>query len=145
MTTKSRPSTKPESRAARVLVMDDENFIRDLVSKILQRLGHEVDGVADADDAISLYRAAIDEGHCYDAVILDLTIPGGRGGKEVIAELKQIDPEVKALVSSGYSTDPVLADYKAHGFAGIVNKPYRPKELAEAISQLLPSVELVSS
>jgi two-component system cell cycle sensor histidine kinase/response regulator CckA len=93
--------------------------------------------VPDGTEAIREYQEAIKSGIPFDAVIMDLTIPGGMGGKETIRRLREIDPKVKAIVSSGYSNDPVLAEYQAYGFLGRVEKPYRIQELEKTIAQIV--------
>jgi PAS domain S-box-containing protein len=121
----------------RILVMDDEDLLRDLAGKILGRLGYTVDCARDGTEAVELYRQAYTIGRIYDAVILDLTVPGGMGGKEAIEKLQEIEPSVKAIVCSGYSDDPVMANYWEYGFGGVVAKPYKPNDLGRAVRQLL--------
>jgi nitrogen-specific signal transduction histidine kinase/CheY-like chemotaxis protein len=116
-----------------VLLMDDEEFIREIANELLSHLGYEVDLAVDGKEAIDLYRKSMESGKPYDVVIMDLTIPGGMGGMETIVELKKIDPDVKAIVSSGYANDPILADYKKYGFMGMVPKPYKIEELSKAL------------
>jgi CheY-like chemotaxis protein len=115
----------------RVLVMDDEDSIRDMVGDILSLHGYMVDFARNGEEAISLYQENV-----YDVVILDLTIPGGMGGKETIRELLKIDPKVKAIVSSGYSSDPIMSDYKQYGFRNVMAKPYKIEELDEIIQRV---------
>ena len=88
----------------------------------------------DGNEAIDLYRQAMSGGELFDAVIMDLTVPGGMGGLETMAVLRRIDPLVKAIISSGYTNDPVMSDYKQHGFCGFVAKPYKFDELAEVLN-----------
>ncbi|HSG98937.1 MAG TPA: response regulator, partial [candidate division Zixibacteria bacterium] len=88
-------------------------------------------------EAIVMYQRAAAEGNPYRVIILDLTIPGGMGGKETLERLREINPSVKAIVCSGYAVDPVVAEYSEHGFIGCVAKPYRPHEMAEAIQAAL--------
>jgi PAS domain S-box-containing protein len=121
----------------RVLLMDDEEFIREIAAELLSHLGYEVDLAVEGKEAIDLYKKAMDGGKPYDVVIMDLTIPGGMGGKEAIVELKEIDPNVKAIVSSGYANDPILADYKKYGFTGMVPKPYKIEELSKALHEAI--------
>jgi two-component system cell cycle sensor histidine kinase/response regulator CckA len=117
----------------RILVMDDEDFIRELASAMLQKIGYEVALAKDGQQAVALYRKALDHGKPFDAVILDLTVPGGMGGKETVRQLVAMDPHVRAIVSSGYSNDPVMANYSDYGFCAAVKKPY----LVQKISQVL--------
>ena len=124
-----------------VLVMDDEQHIRDLVSDMLQRIGYEVTTATDGAEAIELYKEAMESGNPFDAVIMDLTIPGGVGGREAIQRLVEIDPEVKAVVSSGYSNDPVLASPAEYGFRGVIAKPYETREVHEILHRVIASVD----
>ncbi|HEU5078286.1 MAG TPA: PAS domain S-box protein [Opitutaceae bacterium] len=120
--------------SGRVLFMDDEETIRTMASTLLMRLGLEVTAVPDGEAALKHYREARDGGKAFELVIMDLTVPGGMGGREAMQELLKIDPHVRAIVSSGYSSDPVLSNYRAHGFRGMVPKPYRFADLARTIS-----------
>ena len=121
----------------RVLVMDDEAVILRLVSRMLEKMGFSVAIAHTGEEAILRYREALDSGYAYDAVILDLTVPGGMGGKETIQTLLKLDPDVKAIVSSGYSGDPVMSDFSVHGFRQAVGKPYQIQELNEALHSVL--------
>jgi len=125
----------------RILIMDDEAIVRDLVSNMLTSLGYQVTVVTDGAEAIETYKAAMDSNNPFDAVILDLTIPGGMGGKETIQRLLEIDPEVKAIVSSGYSNDPVLADFQEYGFKGVVAKPYKTGQLSEILHGVITDTD----
>ncbi|TXT50393.1 MAG: PAS/PAC sensor hybrid histidine kinase, partial [Limisphaerales bacterium] len=121
----------------RILVMDDEELIRELAQTALEFLGYQVDAVPDGEACIKAYLAARDEGRPYAALIMDLTIPGGMGGKEAIQRLLEIDPDVRAIVSSGYSHGPEMANHKQHGFRGMVGKPYKVEELAREITAVI--------
>lgn len=125
----------------KILFMDDQQTIRDMVEKILIRLGYEVQSAREGDEAVRLYQDAKEAGRAFDAVILDLTIPGGMGGKEVVQKLHEIDPHVKAIVSSGYSNDPIMSEYKQYGFRGVVTKPYTIKELSETLRKVIMEAE----
>jgi PAS domain S-box-containing protein len=127
---------KPVRGIGRVLVMDDEQAIRDVARAMLRRLGYEVECVANGTDAVQLYREAMDHGKRYDVVLLDLTIPDGLGGLETAAMLREGDPEVVTVVSSGYSVDPIMADHLQHGFAGVLPKPYRLDEMAQVMDRV---------
>ena len=121
----------------RVLVMDDEQFICDLACAILRRFGYLATAVKDGAEALSEYARAQAAGEAYAVVILDLTIPGGMGGRQTMEELLKLDPAVKAIVSSGYSNDLVLSNYQAHGFRGMVSKPYDVTDFAHAVERVL--------
>jgi CheY-like chemotaxis protein len=125
------------SGKGRILAMDDEPGIRTLLSAILKHFGYEITTVADGAEAIREYKKARDSGKPYVAVIMDLTIPGGMGGKETIRALREIDPGIRAIVSSGYSNDPVLAEYQKYGFIARVEKPYRMQELGKTLHGVL--------
>jgi len=135
-----QPEVKKYSKieqTARILVMDDEEKICKLLKKMLEVKGHSVSTASDGKQAIEMYKQSLGERKPFDTVILDLTIPGGIGGKEVIKELLKINPKVKGIVTSGYANDPVMANYKEYGFKGIITKPYTSKELQVALNQVL--------
>jgi CheY-like chemotaxis protein len=121
----------------KILVMDDEESIRKVSEKILKELGYEVRCASDGADTIALYQEAARSGRSFDAVIMDLTIPGGMGGKEAIQKLLKIDPQVTAIVSSGYSNDPIMADFEKYGFRGVATKPYRIEKLSWVLHDVL--------
>ncbi len=121
----------------KILVMDDEEPLRKLVGKLLERLGYEAEYAKDGEEAVAIYKAAKESGKPFDVVILDLTVPGRMGGKESIQKMLEIDPEVKAIVSSGYSDDPVLANYMKYGFKGMIAKPFELKLLSRVLHDLL--------
>ena len=121
----------------KILVMDDEQMIRDLAGEILGHLGYEVEFAQDGDEAVALYKTGLKIARPFDAVILDLTVRGGMGGKEAIQKLIDIDPDVKGIVSSGYSDDPGMTDFRKYGFSGVVAKPYTLEELGEKLSRVL--------
>ena len=127
----------PLTGTGKILAMDDEEMIRDLLRQMLSRLGYAVELARDGNEAIDLYRRAMDSGEPFDAVILDLTVPGAMGGTETILKLRLMDANVKAIVSSGYSNDPVMSDYKKYGFSGVVTKPYNIEALGRALEELL--------
>jgi CheY-like chemotaxis protein len=117
----------------KILVMDDEESIIDITREMLKSIGYEVVAARDGAEAIELYKEGMNSGHPFDAVIMDLTIPGGMGGKEAIHELIEIDHEVKAIVSSGYNNDPAMTDFRNYGFSGSISKPYGVRELSEVL------------
>ena len=123
----------------RVLIMDDKEIIRDTVSAILKRLGYEVECAVNGHEAIEKYSNSMKNGNSFNAVILDLTIPNGMGGAETMKELLSIDPDVRAIVSSGYSTDPVMSDYEKYGFKGVMLKPYSISHIAYVLQEVIDS------
>jgi two-component system, cell cycle sensor histidine kinase and response regulator CckA len=122
----------------RILVMDDVEEVRRVTSNMLIKLGYEVVCVEEGREAVELYKKAGKLGSPFDAVILDLTVQGGMGGKEALSELLSIDPYVKALIASGYSDNPIMDNFRKFGFKGAVIKPYKMEELEEALRRLLP-------
>jgi CheY-like chemotaxis protein len=122
-----------------ILVMDDEKTVRETLSTMLKKLGCEVVCVKDGAEAIIIYKKSKETGKPFDVVIMDLTIPGGMGGQETIKKLLEIDPEVKAIVSSGYSNDPIMSHYRAYGFSSVIAKPYRITELSKIIRDVMMS------
>jgi PAS domain S-box-containing protein len=121
----------------RILVMDDEEVIRKLLHDELTDVGYEVELTADGAEAIEQYQKAKESRQPFDAVILDLTVPGGMGGKDVIRKLLEIDPDVKAIVSSGYSTDSIMSNFRDYGLSAVVAKPYKMEQLEETLRSLL--------
>ncbi len=120
-----------------VLVMDDEEDIRHLTEVMLADLGYTVESVENGSRAVELYRKKREEKRPFAAVILDLTIPGEMGGKEAMDRMLGIDPDIKAIVSSGYSTDPIMANYRDYGFSAVLVKPYRLEDISKVLQQVL--------
>jgi CheY-like chemotaxis protein len=133
---KEQETIKVEDRGKRILVMDDDRFVGDIAMKMLTHLGYQVEVAVDGNQTIDLYKKSLEKNRPYGAVIMDLTIPGGMGGVEAIKKLLKIDPRVKAIVSSGYSNDPVMADFRQYGFRGFIKKPYLLKELKKILDQV---------
>ncbi len=131
------PPLVPTPGGGRILVLDDEEMIRRLMTKMLGALGYQAVAVADGGDALKRYQAAQDTGQPFDAVIMDLTIPGGLGGRETLPRLQALDPGVRAIVSSGYATDPILAHYRDYGFVAMLPKPYRLAEVSAVLAGVL--------
>ncbi|MBU0991509.1 MAG: response regulator [Proteobacteria bacterium] len=121
----------------KILIMDDQEAILRMVGNMLASMGYETVGATDGTQAIELYQAAYQSQTPFDLVILDLTVPGGMGGVKVISELLKIDASVKAIVSSGYSNDPIMAGYQDYGFCGVVPKPYTKDQMAELLNKVL--------
>jgi len=123
--------------SGRVLVMDDDDIIRQTTGLMLQKLGYEVELAADGGETLDKYKESLNGGRRFDAVIMDLTIPGGIGGREAMELLLSIDPLVRGIVSSGYSSDAVMANYRQYGFAAVLAKPYRKNDLAAVLQKVL--------
>ncbi|HEB73969.1 MAG TPA: response regulator, partial [Candidatus Desulfofervidus auxilii] len=128
---------KIQTGKGKILVMDDEELVRKVVGEMLVFLGYEVEFAKEGIEAIELYKKAKAQGQPFDAIIMDLTIPIGMGGKETINKLLEIDPTVKAIVSSGYSTDPVMTEFTKYGFKGFIIKPFKIKELGEVLYRVI--------
>jgi PAS domain S-box-containing protein len=126
-----------QAGAGRVLVMDDDAMVRKVAGTILRHLGYEVDLASDGEEAVAMYAEARASAQPFAVVVLDLTVRGGLGGRETVAQLRALDPEVRALACSGYSNDPVMANCEEYGFCGVVVKPYQTKELGDAVSRVL--------
>jgi CheY-like chemotaxis protein len=122
-----------------ILLMDDEEMVRDVAGAILGELGYEVEFARDGNEALELFSKAMKASKPYRAVILDLTVPAGVGGKEAIGMLQEIDPRVRAIASSGYSQDPVMANFGEYGFRGVIAKPYKPSELSKILHSVITS------
>jgi two-component system cell cycle sensor histidine kinase/response regulator CckA len=125
----------------RILVMDDQPSLRKIVGRMLEKLGYESGFAEDGAEAIRVVEEALETKRPFDAVILDLTIPGGMGGKEVIKKLLEIDPELKAIVSSGYSDDSVLSNFQEYGFKGMIPKPFESRSLGKVLHGVLKGEE----
>ncbi|MBZ0155573.1 MAG: response regulator [Alphaproteobacteria bacterium] len=135
-----RKREKPLIGHGKVLIMDDEEAVRNIAGEILRDFGYEARFASDGAEAVSLYEQAKKADRGFDAVILDLTIPGGMGGLEALRKLQEIDPLVRAIVSSGYSIDPVLKEYRKYGFKGAVVKPYRVEELNKEVYEVVHGI-----
>jgi CheY-like chemotaxis protein len=121
----------------KILIMDDKALIRALLAEVLWKCGYTFDVASDGVEAIALFRQAQESGHKFVAVILNLTVPGGMGGKETIKKMRELDPNVRAIVSSGYANDPVMEDFRGFGFDGIVTKPFDVEQLSEVLHQVM--------
>lgn len=121
----------------RILVMDDDDLVRDVAQAILQQLGYDCETVPDGRRLLERYQAVQASGGRTDLVIMDLTVPGGMGGREAMLQLRAMDPHVRAIVSSGYSQDPIMSEYERYGFQGVVAKPYTVQVLSEAVGRLV--------
>jgi len=121
----------------KILVMDDDVLLKEMVKEMLDLLGYESEFAKDGDEAIEMYKEAIESEKPFDAAILDITIPGGMGGKETIKILQEINPKVKAIVFSGYSDDEVLANFSKYGFKGMMPKPFDVYDLGKVLNDVL--------
>jgi PAS domain S-box-containing protein len=132
----AQQQTLPEGKG-RVLVMDDEDMVREVAGRALQHLGYDVEGAVDGDEAIGKFREAHLAGKPFIIVLMDLTIPGGMGGQEAIKHIREIDPAVKAIVMSGYANAPIMADFRSFGFSGTISKPFKVDDLSEVLQQVM--------
>ena len=128
-----------QTRKGKILIMDDEAMVRDVARAMITTLRHEVECAKNGEETVMKYLQAQQQGAPFDIVILDLTIRGGMGGVETIKKLLEIDPQVKAVVSSGYADDSVVADYQSYGFCATLGKPYTMKALSNTLETLLAS------
>jgi PAS domain S-box-containing protein len=135
----ARPAVGKFPGHGRILVVEDETAIRKLLATMLRKFGYAVETVSDGAEAIASYTAARSGGTPFDVIIMDLTIPNGMGGCEATRRLRELDPQVKAIASSGYSFDPVMANYRDYGFCGIIPKPYRAEELNRLLKEIIGS------
>ena len=136
--------TPPKDLAARlhrgkgrILVMDDDAAVRQVAGKILKHLGYAAEFAVDGAEAIAKYQAARNAGQPFDLVIMDLTIPGGMGGKEAFQTLREIEPNTRGIVSSGYADDPIMTHYRKYGFSGVIKKPYKVDSFSHVIHEVL--------
>ena len=137
------PSPEPAIMApgdtghGKILVMDDQPPVRETLGKILVHLGYQVVYAAHGAEALEKFAQALDEDAPFAAVILDLTVPGGLGGQETLTKLRDLDPRIKAIVSSGYADDPIMSRFAEYGFQGVMPKPYRVKDIREILTAVL--------
>jgi len=127
----------PHKGQGRILLMDDEEMIRNVVSSMLNLLGYEAVLTSDGAEAVAVYQTNLTADRSFDAVIMDLTIPGGMGGAEAVKKILALNPQARVIVSSGYSHDPILNNYKAFGFCNIISKPYQLLDLSRVLSETL--------
>lgn len=130
-------------RSGRILLMDDEEIVRDVAKEMIEELGHTVESAADGKEALEKFRKAKEAGRPFDIVIFDLTVKGGMGGEEAIRILRKTDAEVKAIVSSGYADNPVVSDFRAYGFSAFLTKPHSLEALKEVLNALLSDAAYV--
>jgi CheY-like chemotaxis protein len=135
-----KTESEPTAVGGRILLMDDEEQIRTVTGMILERFGFDVALAHDGKEAIEMYRKELAAGKGFDAVILDLTVPSGMGGKQTIGHLLSIDPHVSAIATSGYSDDPVIQDYARYGFKDILVKPYHPEHMQKVLDGIINGV-----
>jgi signal transduction histidine kinase/CheY-like chemotaxis protein len=121
----------------RILLMDDDEMVLEVAEEMLKYLGYMVTFAMNGEEAVSIYKAAKYSMQPFDAVIMDLTVPAGMGGKEAIKKLLEIDPDVKAIVSSGYANEPIMAEYAQYGFKGVLDKPYTFSAFSEALNRII--------
>jgi len=130
-----REGAEPLTRK-KILVMDDEPALRKLAIEMLRMLGHEAETARDSQSAVEAYRRSLESSQPFDMVMLDLTVKGGPGGRETIKELSKLNPDVKAMLFSGFADDPVMANYKDHGFCAVLTKPFLKVSLDKALREV---------
>jgi CheY-like chemotaxis protein len=135
-----KTSVSQVSNGGRILIVDDEDFIREVASQILKKAGYKTYLAANCDEACALYQQSFDKNEHIDFVILDLTIPGGPSGAEIAIKLRQINPDSIFIVASGYSDDPVMANPSKYGFSASISKPFRIHELTDILIKTKPMV-----
>jgi len=133
----SKQEIAEELGQLKILVMDDDEIIQEMAVSMFEMLGHSIDVASNGEEAIKMYVKARNKHSSYDVVIMDLTIPGGLGGKDAVKEILNIDPKAKVIVSSGYSNDPVMAEYSKYGFVASIRKPYRLNEMKEVLKKAM--------
>jgi len=121
----------------KILYLDDDDILRKATARFLGKVGCEVEAAADGQDAVERYQRADQTGAPFDLVILDLTVPGGMGGEETLRKLRELDPHVKAIITSGYPNSPVIRDYEQYGFTGVMLKPYSIQDLSSTLQNAL--------
>lgn len=126
-----------EAKKSRILLMDDEEIVRNVATDMLSSLGHDVESASDGQEAIESFIRAREGGKPFDLVILDLTVRKGMAGEETIRRIREIDPDVPAVVSSGDAESPAVVGYREHGFSAVLNKPYRIAAMKECLNGLL--------
>lgn len=132
---------RPLSGKGRILIMEDGEEVRQILAEMLEHFGYKTDSVRDGAELIRMYKESKAMGRHYDLVILDLTVPGGMGARETITQLKELDPKARAIVSSGYSNDPVMADFSDYGFVDVISKPYKIEELSDLLKKVMRGKE----
>lgn len=141
----SNPQTSPQTASSsrpaafRVLVLEDEPLIRQLLQRLLQSMGADVTPTVDGSETVRAYATSLSAGTPFDLVIMDLSIPGGMGGAQAMEQIRSLDPEVTAIVSSGYSDDPVMSRHADYGFRGVLAKPWQPQDLKALVRDLVPA------
>lgn len=129
--------SKPPAAARSILLMDDEESILRVTGRMLELLGFDVSCARHGMEAVEIFADALESGRPFDAVVMDLTVRGGLGGKSTIVAMRELMPGVIAIVSSGYSNDPIMANYREYGFSDILLKPYRIEDLRETLARAL--------
>ena len=121
----------------RILIMDDELYICELLEDMIGMIGYSTVTTSEGQEAIDVFQDAFLSGKCFDAIIMDLTIPSGMGGKDALEEILKIDPDARSIVASGYSADNIMANYGSFGFTAILQKPFRFDEIADALEEVM--------
>jgi two-component system cell cycle sensor histidine kinase/response regulator CckA len=120
----------------KILIMDDDEIIRKMLKNMLNLAGYQVEASADGVEALAKYKQAMDSHDPFTAVIMDLTVPGGMGGKEAVLKMREMDPAAAVIVSSGYATDPIMSEYRKYGFSAVIAKPYSIQQLQDTLTAM---------
>lgn len=126
-----------DDKKGTILIMDDEDMVCEIAGQIFEYLGYDVVTTKDGAEAISVYQERLEQGMPFDMVVMDLNIPGGIGGKEAVKDILAIDPNAKVVVSSGYSTDPLMINYAENGFSGVLAKPFEVAVVETLLKDIL--------
>ncbi len=130
-------TTRLQQGSGTIMVMDDEECLLELTQQVLNHLGYQAVTARNGAEAVERYRELLQNGETLDAVIMDLTIPGGMGGKDAMKAILEIDPQAKAIASSGYSSDPIMSHFREYGFSGAISKPFRIETLAQLLAEVI--------
>jgi CheY-like chemotaxis protein len=136
----TKVSRRKDIKGEYILLMDDDELLLNAISRLLKNLGYRIDTADDGMKAVARYHMQLEKGEKYDAVILDITVPGGMGGEEALRRITDFDPTVRAIVSSGYSNNHIMARFEDYGFRGVLKKPYKIEDLKNELSRVIHGI-----